>query len=880
MVAPIPGSSTVACPDDTNVVPALPVFVDGCGKEVTPTGPVVSPKPLCEGTRTYTWTYVDCNNVSHDWVYTYTVERVDFVIATPPGASTVACPDQTDVVPEPPVVTDACGGQITPTGPVVSAKPVCEGTRTYTWTYTDCAGHSHDWVYTYTVEVLPFTITAPSGSATVECPSAAVAPVPPVVKDNCGNTLTPGDPVISGTYNDCEGTRIYSYPYTDCEGNRATWNFTYTIDRATPPAEVGGPVATTRMVETLEQATPPTQLPVVHDVCGNVLQPADPQIVTSGDCDGNRKYIYTYTDCAGLSFTWTFTHVIRRTTPPAEMLPLVPNSATAACRSDVTAPSTLPVVKDVNGVLLTPTAGSPEITTVGDQCEATVKYTYHYVDCAGLTFDWVFSWSVKDNVAPQFVVPAAITITADADCSYNAAPSVTGEPTQLSDNCSDELTTQWSDEVNRGAVPGEWIITRTWTVTDECGNATLKDQLIKVVGAGGPPELKLPEFHCVYLTKYGKWTLGRSEKEWITAGSSAHCGSASDLTFKFSRTSFSCADIFAPVRVKVTATDGGGNSAEGYFNVLVYDTISPVALCRNADLTLDEHGQAFLFAGNVDNGSSDNCSIDQMILSKQLFTTADIGEHQVMLTIVDGSGNTDYCTATVHVHGKATAGATSSKVNLQPTIADVAGVAIVKEPLSLEIPLTKITAGETDGSQNVVSITASSNNPSLFRKLNVDYIPGEQSGMLTIDVVPGVSGEALVTLTVKDNGGTANGGVDTTVKQFIVTVTAGSENLSVTVLDVDRMQLATGIVALTSDFGLKVWPNPTRGRVNIDMTWNNIREIEVIVYNILGVEIFRKDYKAGEMVWFDLSEETPGMYIIRLDIEGTPVTHKVILDRK
>ena len=54
----------------------------------------------------------------------------------------------------------------------------------------------------------------------------------------------------------------------------------------------------------------------------------------------------------------------------------------------------------------------------------------------------------------------------------------------------------------------------------------------------------------------------------------------------------------------------------------------------------------------------------------------------------------------------------------------------------------------------------------------------------------------------------------------------------------------------------------------------------MIVYNILGVEIFRKDYKAGEMVWFDLSEETPGMYIIRLDIEGTPVTHKVILDRK
>ena len=28
----------------------------------------------------------------------------------------------------------------------------CEGTITYTWTYTDCEGNNHDWVYTYTIE--------------------------------------------------------------------------------------------------------------------------------------------------------------------------------------------------------------------------------------------------------------------------------------------------------------------------------------------------------------------------------------------------------------------------------------------------------------------------------------------------------------------------------------------------------------------------------------------------------------------------------------------------------------------------------------------------------------------------------------------------------
>jgi hypothetical protein len=250
------------------------------------------------------------------------------------------------------------------------------------------------------------------------------------------------------------------------------------------------------------------------------------------------------------------------------------------------------------------------------------------------------------------------------------------------------------------------------------------------------------------------------------------------------------------------------------------------------------------------------------------------------MTIVDRSGKTDYCTATVNVYGKATASTASARTNMAPTIADVAGVTILKEPLLLEIPLTQITAGETDGSQNVVSVTATSDNPALFTGLQVEYIPGEKSGMLIMSVAPGVSGEAVVTLSVKDNGGTVNGGSDTTLKQFRVTVTAGSDAITVILLDGAGSQLATGIAGVGSNFALKVWPNPTKGRVNIDLTWNGIRQMEVKVYNMLGVEVFSREYKAGEMVWFDLSDKTSGMYVVQMNIGGTPVIHKVILDRK
>src|SRR5678815_3582825 len=82
-----------------------------------------------------------------DRTYTYTINAPDFVLPAN-GASTVNCPADA-VAPTPPVVTDACGNAITPV--VTAPTPVtCNGTMVYTFTYTDCANHTHAWTYTYT----------------------------------------------------------------------------------------------------------------------------------------------------------------------------------------------------------------------------------------------------------------------------------------------------------------------------------------------------------------------------------------------------------------------------------------------------------------------------------------------------------------------------------------------------------------------------------------------------------------------------------------------------------------------------------------------------------------------------------------------------------
>ena len=108
----------------------------------------------------------------------------------------------------------------------------CEGTRTYTYSYTDCAGNVTNWNYVYTIDVTTLPVVPADGASTVECLADATAPATPVVADVCGNNVPA---VLVSTVDNpsplsCEGTRTYTYSYTDCAGNvRITsYNVCYT----------------------------------------------------------------------------------------------------------------------------------------------------------------------------------------------------------------------------------------------------------------------------------------------------------------------------------------------------------------------------------------------------------------------------------------------------------------------------------------------------------------------------------------------------------------------------------------------------------------------------------------------------------------------------
>src|SRR5260221_3252017 len=120
----------------------------------------------------------------------------------------------------------------------MTSDPPSAGTKTYTYTYTACDNTAYTWVYTYTISAPTVTIPA-GGSSTVACPSAAVAPTPPVVNDNCGRTITPLAQVISPDP-PCAGTKTYTYTYTACDNTAYTWAYTYTISAPTVTIPAGG----------------------------------------------------------------------------------------------------------------------------------------------------------------------------------------------------------------------------------------------------------------------------------------------------------------------------------------------------------------------------------------------------------------------------------------------------------------------------------------------------------------------------------------------------------------------------------------------------------------------------------------------------------------
>jgi PKD repeat protein len=242
--------------------------------------------------------------------------------------------------------------------------------------------------------------------------------------------------------------------------------------------------------------------------------------------------------------------------------------------------------------------------------------------------------TVQDNVAPiVLTLNKTIQLSASGNASITAADINNGS----SDNCgiaSVVLSKTSFDCSNFGAN------TVTLTVTDIHGNVSTATAIVTVQDNVAP--IVVAQNKTIQLNASGNATITAAD---INNGSSDNCGITSVV---LSKTSFDCSN-FGANTVTLTVTDIHGNISTADAIVTVQDNVAPIVVAQNKTIQLNASGNASITAADINNGSSDNCGIASVVLSKTSFDCSNYGANTVNLTVTDIHGNVATATAIVTV---------------------------------------------------------------------------------------------------------------------------------------------------------------------------------------------------------------------------------------
>jgi len=176
--------------------------------------------------------------------------------------------------------------------------------------------------------------------------------------------------------------------------------------------------------------------------------------------------------------------------------------------------------------------------------------------------------------------------------------------------------------------------------------------------------------------------------------------------------------------------------------------------------------------------------------------------------------------------------------NPAPTIDSVANVVIEKNSGIQTINLTGISDGE--GFNQLVTITASSDNKALIPDPTITYLNGQANGTLSFTPVQNLTGTANITITLTDNGVPAR----TTTSNFIVTV-----------------NVKTGVQSLNEE-GISVYPNPVSDILTIKLPKTS--GISLIVTDGNGKVQLNKDVSALSEYKLNVRNYAKGTYLITI----------------
>lgn len=242
--------------------------------------------------------------------------------------------------------------------------------------------------------------------------------------------------------------------------------------------------------------------------------------------------------------------------------------------------------------------------------------------------------------------------------------------------------------------------------------------------------------------------------------------------------------------VTVTAHDGGLGSLVATTTVTLFAVNSTPTIAAIANQTvLEDSGVLNVPLTGITNGGDAPGQVititavssnTALLLNPTVVYTSPDGTGTLLLAPIPNQVGTATVTVTVRDNGGTAQGSidsttrsftvTVTPVNDRPTLDVIANLAIDENDPVQVLPLSGIAAGPADETGQVITVSAMSSRPDLTGVPLVTYTSAQSSGVLSVTPVANASGTATIVVTVRDNGGTANGGQDTLTRSFTVTI--------------------------------------------------------------------------------------------------------------
>ena len=190
--------------------------------------------------------------------------------------------------------------------------------------------------------------------------------------------------------------------------------------------------------------------------------------LVGGTCGGTIIRTWTYTDNCGNADSQTQTITVLDNIAP--VIIGLPADVTVECVGDV------PWMVDLSWTDNCDGNGTVTGTDVSDglSCPETITRTWTYTDACGNAATVSQTIIVDDTTPPTASNPASISVPGALDVPLPDPLVVTNE----ADNCTLNPVVAWVSDVSDGNVCNLEEITRTYSVTDDCGNQTLVTQII------------------------------------------------------------------------------------------------------------------------------------------------------------------------------------------------------------------------------------------------------------------------------------------------------------------------------------------------------------------------------------------------------------------